>query len=77
MKPHEKWIELLSHAEWIRSRSFNMRYGQSLVSSLYDVDYDLYLRIRGTVVDPFYMDQHAEAFAQVVITAWGNEDEAS
>lgn len=67
MSPIEKWEKLQKIASKYPK---NMRYGQSMMSALIEVDKDLYQKLCGTISDCFYDDNKCTQFAVDVISYW-------
>lgn len=68
MTPSEKWDMLKVSASQYETQG--LRYGQSLMCALHDIDYELYLKITGTVADCFYFDGKSAKFAAKVKSYW-------
>jgi len=71
MNPREKWELLKKMAEKYPKE---IRYGQSLMCALQEVDLPLYEKINNSVADCFYNDHKCIAFAVEVMSCWYTEE---
>lgn len=67
MKPMEKWELLKQKANKYPKE---LRYGQTLMCALQEVDLPLYEKISNSIADCFYTDSKCTQFAVDVISYW-------
>ena len=68
MTSGEKWDMLKAAAS--RYEKEGLRYGQSLMCALHDIDLELYIKTTGTGADCFYDDRKSMDFAVEVMSYW-------
>jgi hypothetical protein len=53
-------------AKSLKGKHPELRYGQSLMNALGDINLDLYREITGTENDPFYLDSRVPVFFETI-----------
>jgi len=71
MKAREKWDLLQKKAS---KYPRTIRYGQSLMCALQEVDLPLYEKLTCSIADCFYDDKKCTAFAAEVMSTWCEVD---